>query len=290
MIKAERIESSLQSRHWSFNRSADAVARQFVLLTDGSGEAETGGMRLAIAAPAVVWLGDMRPGRLRVEAGATGFRAWASETAIVSAIGDQADSPGLAQLVDRSFALSLSGQDHQAAVLERCLRGTLQELAAPMDASPLMLSALLRIMLVAILRVSGGVQDAMPGAGDRSGLLRRFRQLVEMNFRSHWPVARYAGALGITTDRLHALCTSGTGKSPKALISERLANEAALRLGRSALTIEQLGHALGFNDPAHFSSFFKRMTGMPPSRYRKLAINSRLDGRNAPAPRFADWP
>lgn len=29
---------------------------------------------------------------------------------------------------------------------------------------------------------------------------------------------------------------------------------------------------------------------MPPGRYRKLAINSRLDGRNAPAPRFADWP
>lgn len=290
MIKAEQFESGLQPRTWSFNRSADALARQFVLLTDGSGEAETSRNRFAIAAPALVWLGDMQPGKLRVEAGGTGFRTWASEPTIVSAIGDQADSPGLAQLVERSFMLSLSGQDQQASVLQRCVRGMLQELALPLEASPLMLSALLRIVLVAILRLSGGGEDALPGSGDRSGLLRRFRQLVEMNFRSHWSVGRYADTLGITTDRLHALCTSGTGKSPKALISERLANEAALRLGRSPLTIEQLGHALGFNDPAHFSSFFKRMTGMPPGRYRRLVITSRLEGQNAPAPRFADWP
>lgn len=290
MLRAERIESSLQPRIWSFNRSADAVARQFILLTDGSGDAETSRTRFSIAAPAVVWLGDMQAGRLRVEAGATGYRAWASEPTIVSAIGDQADSPGLAQLVDRSFVLSLSEQDQQASALERCMRGVMQELHTPLDASPLMLTALLRIMLVSILRVSGGLQDAMASAGDRSGLLRRFRQLVEMNFRSHWTVGRYAETLGITPDRLHALCTSGTGKSPKALISERLANEAALRLGRSPLTIEQLGHALGFNDPAHFSTFFKRMTGMPPGRYRRLAISSRMDGQNAPAPRFADWP
>ena len=43
---------------------------------------------------------------------------------------------------------------------------------------------------------------------------------------------------------------------------------------RSSITIHQLGHSLGFNDPAHFSSFFKRMTGMAPSRYRELMAKS----------------
>lgn len=289
-MRAERIESSLHPRSWSFNRQAENAARQLVLLTDGAGEAEAGETRLAIAAPAAVWVGDGKPGRLRVDAGATGYRCWAPDTMVTAAIGDQPESMGLRHLSDRNFVLTLAGVEDQAGVLERCCNGVLNELRQPLDGSMLVLSALLRIMLVAMLRVAGGAQAAPPASGERSGLLQRFRQLVEMNFRSHWTVARYADALGISTDRLHAICTSGIGKSPKALISERLAHEAALRLERSSLTIEQLGHVLGFNDPAHFSSFFRRMTGMPPGRYRKAVAGSQQEGANAPTPGFADWP
>jgi AraC family transcriptional regulator, transcriptional activator of pobA len=149
---------------------------------------------------------------------------------------------------------------------------------------------LLRIVLVVMLRLSVGSELILPGAGEKAGILQRFRQLVEMNFRNHWTIGQYADALGISTDRLHAVCTSGIGKPPKALVSERLAHEAVQRMERSSITIQQLGHSLGFNDPAHFSSFFKRMTGMPPGRYRELLARSRTEGQNAPPKRFADWP
>lgn len=289
-MKAERIDSSLHPRSWAFNRQADSLSRQFVLLTDGAGEADAG-TRHAIAGPAVLWLGDMSPGRLRLEAGATGYRCSISDAMVIAAIGDQAESVGLAYLADRSFVLSLSGLEERQALLERCFNGILAEVRQPLEGSPLFLSGLLRLMLVTIIRITAGSEGiAPPGIGERSGLLQRFRQLVEMNFRSHWTIARYADALGITPDRLHAICTAGIGKSPKALVSERLAHEAALRLERSSLTIQQLGHALGFNDPAHFSTFFRRMTGMAPGRYRKAAAASRLEGRNAPTPNFADWP
>jgi AraC-like DNA-binding protein len=238
----------------------------------------------------VLWLGDLNPGRLRVEAGATGCRGWVSDGMVAAAIGDQPESVALSSLVDRSFVLSLSDHDEQAAVIERCVRAAAAESRQPREASALLLSALLRIVFVSMLRVVGGDDAGQPGTGENAGLLQRFRQLVEMNFRSHWTVAQYARALGISADRLHAICTGGIGKSPKALVSERLAHEAALRLERSPLTIQQLGHSLGFNDPAHFSSFFRRMTGSPPGRYRKAAALSRLEGRNPPATSFADWP
>lgn len=289
-MKAERIESSLHPRSWSFNRQSESTGRQFVLLTDGNGEAEAARERFAIAAPACVWIGSTAPGRLKVDAGATGFRCWAPEAMVISAIGDQAESVSLHHLADRSFALSLTGHQDLGKTLERCCNGALTELRQPLEGSPLLLSALLRIILVSMLRIAGGEQFVPSGIGEKSSLLQRFRQLVEMNFRSHWPVARYADALGISADRLHAICTSGIGKSPKALISERLAHEAALRLERSSLTIEQLGHALGFHDPAHFSSFFRRMIGMPPGQYRRMAVNLQQEGRNAPTAGFADWP
>ncbi len=283
------INCGLHARFWSFNGATGGVARQLVLMTDGGGEAEAGGQRLAIAAPALLWLGDMKPGRLRLEAGATGLRAQIGDDTLVDAIGDEAQSVALRYLVDRDFTLSLADHPEALGLIERCLSAVIAERQQPREASALLLSALLRIVLVSMLRVSGG-RESLPGVGERMSLLQRFRQLVEMNFRNHWPVARYAAALGVSTDRLHAICTDGVGKSPKALVSERLAREAMLRLERSSLTIQQLGHSLGFSDPAHFSSFFRKMTGTPPGRYRRAVIDARADRPALHAPSFAEWP
>ncbi len=289
-MRTERLESSLHPRISSFNRDPDGLARHVVLLTDGAGEADTGGDRFSIVAPAIVWLGTRKPGRLRTEAGATGYRSWLSEDMVIAAIGDQPESVSLRYLADRDFVLSLAGHSEQALIAERCFNGMLAELRQGQDGAALALSALLRIVLVTLLRVSAGGAFALPAIGENSNLLQRFRRLVEMNFRSHWTVGQYAEALGISPDRLHAICTRGVGKSPKALISERLAQEAAIRLERSSLTIQQLGHALGFSEPAHFSHFFRKMMGMPPAAYRKALAGSRAGMADAPPRNFADWP
>ncbi|NMG37622.1 helix-turn-helix domain-containing protein [Chelativorans sp. ZYF759] len=288
-MRVERIDSSLHARFWSFNRRPAEAERQVVLLLDGSGEAEVE-TRYAIASPALLWLGDLKPGRLRTEAGATGFRGTISNDLIIASIGDLPESVDLRYLVDRDFVLSLAGAPDQIGVLERCFNAVSLENQLPREASSLLLSALLRIILVVMLRQSSGSELMLPGVGEKAGLLQRFRQLVEMNFRAHWTIGQYADALGISSDRLHAICTTGIGKPPKALVSERLAQEAVQRMERSSITIQQLGHSLGFNDPAHFSSFFKRMTGMAPSRYRELMVKSRADGQSPQQKRFADWP
>jgi AraC-like DNA-binding protein len=289
-VKAERVDSNLQRRVWSFNRQADTAERQIFLLTDGAAEVEAGKERHALQAPALMWAGDLQPGRLIVEAGSTGYRGHVGTAILVDAIGEQAESVDLRYLVDRNFVLSLAGQADRASVLGRCMEGILSELGQPQHGSPLLLAALLRILLVTMMRLSGAQDVSLGGTGNKAGLLQRFRQLVEMNFRSHWTIAQYAAALGISPDRLHAICTTGIGKSPKALVSERLVHEAALRLDRSAMTIQQLGHSLGFNDPAHFSSFFRRMTGTPPAAYRRARAVARQQGEAAPPASFTDWP
>lgn len=263
-------------------------ARQFVLVTDGGAEIETASDRIALAAPGVAWLGSLRQCRLRIDAGSAGYHGWSDEKALSEAIGDQSESASLTALAGRDFALSLADFPDETGSLQRCLAAIGAEQAQNRPGAAIIVSALLRIVLALLLRVSGGSEVAAHAAGDRLALLQRFRQLVEMNFRSHWTISDYAAALSISTDRLHAVCRAGVGKTPKELVSERLAHEAATRLERSSLTIEQLGHVLGFGDPAHFSNFFRRMRGIPPGRYRKLAAST--EGlRQAPA-RFADWP
>lgn len=288
-MDVEPIECGLNARQWTYGTAGAERSRQFFLLTDGHGEVDAAAQHHALTAPALAWIGRADSSRLRMEAGAIGFRANVGDPVLVDAIGDSPESAALRHLIDRDFALSLSGYGEATGILERCLTGIVRERREPQPGSALILSALLRIVLVSMLRIAGGDLE-QAGAGAQVGLLQRFRQLVEMNFRNHWSVARYADALGVTPDRLHAICTQAVGKSPKALISERLASEAVLRLERSTLTIQQLADSLGFNDPAHFSNFFKRVTGTRPGSYRKAALEARRNHRQPPAPSFAEWP
>jgi len=53
------------------------------------------------------------------------------------------------------------------------------------------------------------------------------------------------------------------------MIQDRITLEAKRLLIHSELTMKQIAHALGFKDPLHFSSFFKKCTGISPSAYRE---------------------
>ena len=119
----------------------------------------------------------------------------------------------------------------------------------------------------------------------------RFRQMVEERFREHWPVAQYARTLGVTPDRLHAVCRHVLGRSPRTLLNQRLLHEALVRLERSAITVKQLAHSLGFRDAAYFNRFFARLMGTPPARYRRDKMRRGAAGRPPQvSPTFADWP
>jgi AraC family transcriptional activator of pobA len=147
------------------------------------------------------------------------------------------------------------------------------------------------ISFVQIWRHVGASALARGGLGGTAAILMRFRQLVEERFREHWSVERYAGALGLTPDRLHAVCTRTLGRTPRLLIQQRLVYEAVVRLERSAVTIKQLGFLLGFKDAAYFNRFFARHLGMPPARYRRERAHRDAAGRAPQAPfTFADWP
>ena len=287
-IRLQRITSALHERRWPFNRPADAPARLFLCLTDGSGGAETRDEDHMLTAPAILWLGEFQSGHVKTAAGTTGFIGQIDDEMLVRAICDHAESVGLRYMVDRSFQLSLDGERVIAADIVSSLHAILRELDMSQASSAMLVAAYLRIVLVSMMRVSGSESAAMVGRGGHRALLQGFRQLVEMRFREHWPVRRYADALAISHDRLHALCTRELGRTPKALVAERLASEGGLRLERSALTIEQLSYSLGFRDPAHFSHFFKRTTGMTPGGYRKQV--AKAADRSVQPASFADWP
>ena len=284
-VHVHRIEAGLQARAVALGRRDHATTRALVLVSDGNGRLRAGDGERPLEGPALAWLARPTGRRLTLEAGTTGFIAEIADETIARAVGDFAESATLMFMVERDFDLPLARADPLMRQLADHLAAVREEVVRPQAGGAMLVVAHLRIILVLLLRATGLEEAAAASAG--VPFLQRFRRLVEGHFREHWPVARYARALGISPDRLHAICRRELDRTPKALIAERLAREAGLALERSTLSVEQVSDTLGFRDPAHFSHFFRRMTGLAPGRFRRLVVSGA--GQFSP-PSFADWP
>ncbi len=99
-------------------------------------------------------------------------------------------------------------------------------------------------------------------------ILRDFKQLVDLHFTQWHKVNQYAEALYITPKHLSNTVKLTTGKTAKQLIQNRLMLEAKRLLLHTNQSVKEIAYHLGFEEPLHFSAFFKKGLNQSPSNYR----------------------
>lgn len=100
-------------------------------------------------------------------------------------------------------------------------------------------------------------------------LVGRFRKLLEERFREWHQVSEYADSLNITSDYLNTVMKDAVGTNAKDFIQSRIIVESK-RLGiHTELSSKEIAYSLGFQDPAHFSNFFKKREGITFSQFRE---------------------
>ncbi len=102
-----------------------------------------------------------------------------------------------------------------------------------------------------------------------SELIKKYRILLEDNYRKQWNVQQYAAALHTSVSTLNRRCTECVGTSAKSIIQNRLMIEAKRKLIYTQYPLDSIAYTLGFKDPAYFSRFFRRVEGVPPVEYRR---------------------
>ena len=112
--------------------------------------------------------------------------------------------------------------------------------------------------------------DPITGTGDRArDYLATYLKLIEQHYREHWSVEQYAHQIGVSSTYLNNICRDGIGQSALQLMHQRLLLEAKRTLIYTTMPVAQIADNLGFADPAYFSRFFKRMTGMTANTFRQ---------------------
>ena len=125
------------------------------------------------------------------------------------------------------------------------------------------------LLQVALHRASIGTLPAESGAARARHHAEAFRRLVDERFRDTRRIGDYAKALGISQTHLNRVCRSVFGIPALAVIERRIALEARRQLLFSTLTVKQIGAALGYDDPAYFTRFLKRVLGTAPATFRR---------------------
>jgi len=103
-----------------------------------------------------------------------------------------------------------------------------------------------------------------------------FTELLERQFPIESPAQQFslrsakdfAKQLNVHVNHLNRAIRSTTGKTTTTHIFERLVGEAKALLKHTDWNIAEISYSLGFEEPAHFNHFFKKLTSTTPSAFR----------------------
>jgi AraC family transcriptional regulator, transcriptional activator of pobA len=100
-------------------------------------------------------------------------------------------------------------------------------------------------------------------------LVRNFKELVERKYPSSHQVKDYAEILNVTPNYLNEVIRTSINIPAKEFIQSRLILEAKRMVVFTGKSAKEIGFELGFDDPSHFSKFFKTNAGQSLQEFRE---------------------
>jgi AraC-like DNA-binding protein len=147
--------------------------------------------------------------------------------------------------------------DVPARVVDEC---------AQVDASPLLVEGLLRVLIAKAARSEVGAHGC---PGRPPSWLVQGVELIEGSYREPLRIEDVARAVGVEPEHFSRVFRRYRGVSAKQFLSSLRLRHGASMLATTAIQISEIALCLGFSDQAHFTREFKRWAGKPPDTFRR---------------------
>jgi AraC family transcriptional regulator, transcriptional activator of pobA len=108
-------------------------------------------------------------------------------------------------------------------------------------------------------------------------LVNSFLGMLEKEFKEKKMVADYAMQLSVTPNYLNGIVKRNTNYSAGQLIRQRVVLEAKRMARYSDAGMKEIAYSLGFSDSGHFSKFFKAVSGMNFSDFKKEGLTVSME-------------
>jgi AraC-like DNA-binding protein len=172
---------------------------------------------------------------------------------------------GLNQAVSEAWPLKVSA-GHRADLIT-VLEDLLDAFVTRTTDHSLLVKGLTFQLMHVLFELLQGPPPAEPPRAGRS--LLAAKELIEREFTRDLSLAEIAEHGGLSASHLSALFSRRLGYSPIAYLLKIRLREAKLRLARGA-AVKEAAYASGFHSPQYFSRFFRKKTGLSPSRFAAM--------------------
>ena len=131
--------------------------------------------------------------------------------------------------------------------------------------------ALGTVLMHELLRLSGRADLSRPLArGGLAAWQRRFAaSYIEDHLAEHIPLAALANLVRLSPCHFSRAFKQSFGMPPHRYHTHRRIERAKILLERHALSVTDIGLSLGFNQTSSFTTAFRKMAGLTPSRYHR---------------------
>jgi len=103
----------------------------------------------------------------------------------------------------------------------------------------------------------------------REEIMAQFMIAVGENLREHRDVSFYAQKVFVSPKHLSSVVKQLTGITAGEFIGRFVAMEAKILLRNTDLSIQEISERLNFLTQSHFGKYFRKVTGITPTQYRK---------------------
>jgi AraC-like DNA-binding protein len=139
----------------------------------------------------------------------------------------------------------------------------------------------LNLVLLSIKHFSAGLQaNFFASEQNRNADLKivsRYQSLIESCLNGeavkseHFATSFYADKLAVHPNHLNAIVKRIVGKTAKQVIQEKVIHLSKSLLQQSDLSVKEIAYRLGYEESTHFSTFFKKETGLTPLQFKEVS-------------------
>jgi AraC family transcriptional activator of mtrCDE len=175
-----------------------------------------------------------------------------------------------------SLASPIVEQFDAADELEQKFKSVLAELLAQEVGMGAMTAALMKLVLVPLLRRSLSSHDVWVERFSMLGdpqIARAFADMAARPAASH-TVQSLSYASGLSRSAFMARFAAAFGQAPMAVLRQLRMRHAAALVAANSLSIEQIAHKVGYKSRSSFSRAFRNAYGSDPTQYRDAAQRS----------------
>ncbi|MBL8832856.1 MAG: helix-turn-helix domain-containing protein [Rhodospirillales bacterium] len=265
-LHIETIATRSLMHDWTIRPHRHQEMFQFLLIESGGGHTRIDGQSGSLGSGSVILLPPLAVHEFDFTAGTNGFVASIAITSIRRLLHAE---PGAEALLSQPMLLQFQRSDAKLRSIGYLMRSAHDEFSARRIGRDSALSAHAELISLWFARTSQSRASLREDKRHpRIDLVRRFIEMVEVNFRSGMSLSDYAQGLGVSVPHLTRVCRQVVDRPAVGIIQDRLMIEARRDLVYTAMPISQIAFRLGFSDPAYFSRFFAIHAGVSPSAYR----------------------